>query len=484
MELALALGIADASWSSELTHLLPLVEPADVWMLGARDADILRAEGVPSLGDSIELADGIHLAAHSEGIVGLACASLPDPWWFHLDLDVLSTDALPAVDYPQRGGLGWEELATVATTALMAQPCGWDVTIYNPDLEFPSGSTRGGSSPSSRPSSNASSNASNGVDRAVAPVAVLIRTDFREGPRPPASSPPPSPGRRRAPRARCRRGGASARPLSAARTSTVVPRCPPSSARRGSLATTSLGRRWRARSAPYGTMAVRTSTRPRNEAGSGSSRSPTSAWDLVPLRTCNGHRVKVGGHHRGPRTRRAQDHPHGTAAGAQVDGDSGSRQQFDRPPCQRLGLRARHEHPAVDPDTQAAEADPAGDPGEWLPAQSAFDQVLDGPDALAGCPSSASASAPGATKPPLTKVRRRKRVPRPSALSRAITPGRSQLGMVGPELTECNRKESSMELEASYPVVVTDKLIECRDFYTRWFGFRVVFEATWFVYLT
>jgi catechol 2,3-dioxygenase-like lactoylglutathione lyase family enzyme len=40
-----------------------------------------------------------------------------------------------------------------------------------------------------------------------------------------------------------------------------------------------------------------------------------------------------------------------------------------------------------------------------------------------------------------------------------------------------------MELEASYPVVVTDKLIECRDFYTRWFGFRVVFEATWFVYL-
>jgi hypothetical protein len=30
---------------------------------------------------------------------------------------------------------------------------------------------------------------------------------------------------------------------------------------------------------------------------------------------------------------------------------------------------------------------------------------------------------------------------------------------------------------------VTDTLIECRDFSTRWFGFRVVFEATWFVYL-
>jgi catechol 2,3-dioxygenase-like lactoylglutathione lyase family enzyme len=44
-------------------------------------------------------------------------------------------------------------------------------------------------------------------------------------------------------------------------------------------------------------------------------------------------------------------------------------------------------------------------------------------------------------------------------------------------------RRRTMELEDSYPVVVTDKLIECRDFYTRWFGFRVVFEATWFVYL-
>ncbi len=40
-----------------------------------------------------------------------------------------------------------------------------------------------------------------------------------------------------------------------------------------------------------------------------------------------------------------------------------------------------------------------------------------------------------------------------------------------------------MELQSSYPVIVTDKLTECRDFYGRWFGFNVVFEATWFVYL-
>ena len=40
-----------------------------------------------------------------------------------------------------------------------------------------------------------------------------------------------------------------------------------------------------------------------------------------------------------------------------------------------------------------------------------------------------------------------------------------------------------MELQSLYPIVVTDKLAECRDFYVRWFGFNVVFEATWFAYL-
>jgi uncharacterized glyoxalase superfamily protein PhnB len=40
-----------------------------------------------------------------------------------------------------------------------------------------------------------------------------------------------------------------------------------------------------------------------------------------------------------------------------------------------------------------------------------------------------------------------------------------------------------MQLEAAYPVVVTQKLAECRNFYLRWFGFRVVFEASWFAYL-
>ena len=40
-----------------------------------------------------------------------------------------------------------------------------------------------------------------------------------------------------------------------------------------------------------------------------------------------------------------------------------------------------------------------------------------------------------------------------------------------------------MELLDAYPIVVTDKLAECRNFYIRWFGFQIAFEASWFVYL-
>ena len=40
-----------------------------------------------------------------------------------------------------------------------------------------------------------------------------------------------------------------------------------------------------------------------------------------------------------------------------------------------------------------------------------------------------------------------------------------------------------MRIEASYPVVVTERLRECRDFYVRWFDFVVAFEASWFVLL-
>ena len=41
-----------------------------------------------------------------------------------------------------------------------------------------------------------------------------------------------------------------------------------------------------------------------------------------------------------------------------------------------------------------------------------------------------------------------------------------------------------MQVTDSYPVFITEALAECRDFYTTFFDFEVVFEASWFVLLS
>jgi hypothetical protein len=41
-----------------------------------------------------------------------------------------------------------------------------------------------------------------------------------------------------------------------------------------------------------------------------------------------------------------------------------------------------------------------------------------------------------------------------------------------------------MQLQDFYPIVVTEQLASCRDFYWRWFGLEIAFEASWFVLLS
>ena len=40
-----------------------------------------------------------------------------------------------------------------------------------------------------------------------------------------------------------------------------------------------------------------------------------------------------------------------------------------------------------------------------------------------------------------------------------------------------------MQLQDFYPIVVTDQVAACRDFYRRWFECTIAFESTWFVLL-
>jgi arginase len=135
MELGFALGMVEAPWWPELEGMSPLISADHVQLLGPRDRAALEAEGLESLSSRVSLVDGDRLRADPGGSARTAVASLPASWWLHLDLDVLSTDALPAVDYPQASGIDWEDLDAIARVALAARPVGWDVTIYNPDLD-------------------------------------------------------------------------------------------------------------------------------------------------------------------------------------------------------------------------------------------------------------------------------------------------------------------------------------------------------------
>jgi arginase len=133
-ELGLALGLFGTGLSPRLRAMLPRLDPADVAAVGPRDSAELAAAGVASLDG--RLGALIRPAELTVDRYAAALAGLPPPWWLHTDLDVLATTELAAVDYPQPGGLTWDQLGGLTAMALAADGwAGWSVCIYNPDLD-------------------------------------------------------------------------------------------------------------------------------------------------------------------------------------------------------------------------------------------------------------------------------------------------------------------------------------------------------------
>ena len=140
MELGLTLGLTRVTGMPDLASSLPLIQLNDAVVLGPRDRDELAEAGQPSLAGSVAFLDDVALRERDiDATVRSLARNLHDRsghWWFHLDLDVLSTEAMPAVRYPQPGGLLWSDLEALTAAALRTPGCvGWDVTIYNPDLD-------------------------------------------------------------------------------------------------------------------------------------------------------------------------------------------------------------------------------------------------------------------------------------------------------------------------------------------------------------
>jgi arginase len=136
-ELGLALRLFDEGLDPWLRDVLPRVRAEDVIAVGPRDAAELAEAHVPTLAGRLQaLIRPAQVAAGGLDAAAAAAALLPAPWWFHVDLDVLATTELAAVDYPQPGGLTWAQLIQITSAALTADGCaGWSVCIYNPDLD-------------------------------------------------------------------------------------------------------------------------------------------------------------------------------------------------------------------------------------------------------------------------------------------------------------------------------------------------------------
>jgi arginase len=139
MELGLALGLTVDGLPQELASQLPRLDRDRVVVIGPRDERELAEAGVTSISDVVQVVGKDAVAAAGADRAGADAArrlARQGAWWFHVDLDVLSTDSLGAVDYRQPGGFDWETLELLTRRALRSPGLiGWDVTIYNPDLD-------------------------------------------------------------------------------------------------------------------------------------------------------------------------------------------------------------------------------------------------------------------------------------------------------------------------------------------------------------
>ena len=138
-ELGIALGTISVALPSPLDEWVPLVDPAHVALLGPRDARAIAQGGATSVRSEVacflddeevaSVGGDQSMTAALDAISGVA-------FWLHVDLDVLATADFPAVDYPQPGGLHWDDLDRLVAAAVAGTRCrGASIAIYNPDRD-------------------------------------------------------------------------------------------------------------------------------------------------------------------------------------------------------------------------------------------------------------------------------------------------------------------------------------------------------------
>lgn len=147
MELGFALGINCEHLPSNIVNGLqvPLIDARNVCMLGPRDTKDLQKQGIKSVYKKVVKAfyDDIDIRKSKdiEGLINRVIKHLTskrtvDKLWFHVDLDVLSTRSMRAVDYRQPGGINWNQLKKITKAVISSgYTTGMNITIYNPDMD-------------------------------------------------------------------------------------------------------------------------------------------------------------------------------------------------------------------------------------------------------------------------------------------------------------------------------------------------------------
>jgi arginase len=135
-DLAIVTGLGD----SRLTNLedqIPYVLKEDIHVLGIRDRDDsiteLRSKNIKVstsgeiMGTNLDLVITDTLKTVTHNTLG---------FWIHLDLDVVDSSEMSAVDSPEPNGLTFSVLTDLLNKLFLSTKCiGLELTIYDPDLD-------------------------------------------------------------------------------------------------------------------------------------------------------------------------------------------------------------------------------------------------------------------------------------------------------------------------------------------------------------
>lgn len=136
-DLALVTGRGQADLA-DLEARRPYVRDTDVAVIGIRDADEYRDElgrlGIATW--SVERLRTEGPAAAAASALDLLQRNELQGFWVHLDVDILDPTVMPAVDSPDPGGIGYDEMVAVLAGLVASPRClGLEVTVFDPDLD-------------------------------------------------------------------------------------------------------------------------------------------------------------------------------------------------------------------------------------------------------------------------------------------------------------------------------------------------------------